>query len=201
MLLLSVVASRSPIVTGHLATAPIMHLITANVKNNSAFGAVSSEIFQLLLNKYPYPVRIKRKSIIIMKAETDFMDLAHYFENTEGVGVLATCDPADKVDQAIYSKPFVLDESTVAFVMQPKTSHHNLQGHLKASYLFIEKDAGYKGIRLHLTKQREEKNSSLVEVLREKQPCIYSKNDEGEKFLVIFEVNQIRPLVGDKFPD
>jgi hypothetical protein len=200
MLSLSVLANRSTLATESLATPSIMHLMTPNVKNNSALGRVSSEIFQLLLNKYPYPVRIERKSII-MKAETDFMDLAHYFENTEGVGVLATCDPADKVDQAIYSKPFVLDESTVAFVMQRKTSHHNLQNHLKASYLFLEKGPGYQGVRLHLTKQREEKNSSLVEVLREKQPCIYSKKDEGEKFLVFFDVNQIRPLVGDKFPD
>jgi hypothetical protein len=174
-----------------------MYLKTSNVKNNSAFGVVSFEIFQLLLNKYPCPVRIVGKSIIIMKAEMHFMDLAHYFENTEGMGVLATCDPADRVDQAIYSKPFVLDSSTVAFVMKSKASHHNLQNHLKASYLFVEKDAGYKGVRLYLTKQREEKNSSLVKVLREKQPCIYPKEDDSGKYLVFFEVDQIRPLVGD----
>jgi hypothetical protein len=135
-----------------------------------------------------------------IKVETYFMDLAHYFENTEGMGILATCDPAERVDQAIYSKPFVLDGSTVAFVMKHKTSHHNLQGHLKASYLFVEKGAGYKGIRLYLTKQREEKNSSLVKVLREKQPCIYPEEDDSEKYLVFFEVDQVRPLVGDGTP-
>ena len=129
------------------------------------------------------------------------MDLAHYFENTEGVGVLATCDPADKVDQAIYSKPFVIYDKTVALVMKQQTSHKNLRSHLQASYLFIEKGAGCKGIRLHLTMQREEKNRSLVEVLREKQPCIFSKEDDSDKFLVFFEVDQVRPLVGDKLPN
>ena len=136
-----------------------------------------------------------------IEAEKDIMDLAHYFENTDGTGIMATCDPADRVNQAIYSKPFVLDGSTVAFVMKEKTSHQNLRHHLKASYLFIEKGAGFKGIRLHLTMQREEKNRSLVEVLREKQPCIFSKEDDSDKFLVFFEVDQVRPLIGDKLPN
>ena len=128
------------------------------------------------------------------------MDLEHYFENTDGTGILATCDPVDRVNQAIYSKPFVLDGSTVAFVMKQQTSHRNLRHHLKASYLFIEKGAGCKGIRLGLIKQREEKNTSLVEVLREKQPCIYPKEDDSDKYLVFFEVDQIRPLTGERLP-
>lgn len=128
------------------------------------------------------------------------MDLAHFFESSEGIGVLATCGPGGKVNQAVYSKPFVLDESTVAFVMDHKTSHRNLLSHLKASYLFIEEGAGYKGIRLHLTKKREEKNASLIEVLRVKQPCIFSKEDDSEKFLVFFEVDKIRPLIGESLP-
>jgi len=128
------------------------------------------------------------------------MDLTHYFKNTDGTGVLATCGPADRVNQAIYSKPFVLDGSTVAFVMKHQTSHQNLRHNLSASYLFIEKGTGCKGIRLHLTKQREEKNSSLVKTLREKQPCIYPKEDDSDKFVVFFEVDQVRPLIGESPP-
>lgn len=129
------------------------------------------------------------------------MDLENYFENTDGTGILATCDSADGVNQAIYSKPFVVNNSTVAFVMQQHTSHRNLKSHLKASYLFIEKGDGYKGIRFSLTMQGEEKNRSLIESLREKQPCIYSEKDLAEKFLVFFEVGQIRPLIGETFDD
>lgn len=125
------------------------------------------------------------------------MNLSDYFENTDGTGILATCDPDHDVDQAIYSKPFVVDETTVAFVMKERLSHQNLQRHLKACYLFLEKGADYQGVRLYLTVQREEKNRSLIEVLREKQPCIYPKEDDSDKFLVFFEVNRTRSLVGD----
>ena len=126
------------------------------------------------------------------------MDLGHYFENTDGTGILATCDPEGCVNQAIYSKPFVIDDDTVAFVMKQRISHKNLRSHLKASYLFLEKDTSYKGIRFHLTMRNEEKNRSLIEAMRKKQPCIYPKGDDSGKFLVFFEVDQIRPLIGGK---
>lgn len=129
------------------------------------------------------------------------MDLGHYFENTEGTGVLATCDAQGHVNQAVYSKPFIIDENTVVFIMKQRISHKNLQSHLKASYLFIEKEAASKGIRLYLTKRNEDKNRSLIEALHEKQPCIYPKNDDSNKFLVFFEVDQVRPLIGDTFDD
>ena len=126
------------------------------------------------------------------------MDMGHYFENTDGTGILATCDPEGRVNQAIYSKPFVIDDKTVAFVMKQRSSHKNLRSHLKASYLFVEKGGGCKGIRFHLTMQREDKNRSLIGALREKQPCIYPKEDDSDKFLVFFEVDRIRSLIGDR---
>jgi hypothetical protein len=125
------------------------------------------------------------------------MDMGQYFENTDGTGVLATCDSEGRVNQAVYSKPFVIDDKTVAFVMKQRNSHKNLRSHLEASYLFIEKGVGCKGVRFQLTMQNEEKNRSLIEALREKQPCIYPKADDSDKFLVFFEVDKIRPLVGD----
>ena len=125
------------------------------------------------------------------------MNLNKYFERAEGIGILATCEPDQCVDQAIYSKPFVLDDETVAFVMKERLSHKNLKHHLKASYLFIEKGNGYQGVRLHLTMQGEEKNQSLVSVLRNKQPTMFSETDDSEKFLVFFAVDRIRPLVED----
>jgi hypothetical protein len=129
------------------------------------------------------------------------MDLARYFEKAEGVGILATCDPASIVDQAIYSKPLVVDPQTVAFVMKERLSHQNLRTHLKASYLFLEKGPDYKGVRLHLTMLREEKNRSLIETLRQKQPCMYPKEDDSDKFLVFFGVDRVRPLIGDNPAD
>ncbi len=125
------------------------------------------------------------------------MNLAGYFENVSGTGILATCDPGHDVDLAIYAKPHVVDPETVAFVMKERLSHQNLRSNLQAAYMFIEEGKGYKGLRMYLTMIREEKNQSLVEVLRQKQPCIYPAEDDSDKFLVFFRVNRTRPLVGD----
>ena len=125
------------------------------------------------------------------------MDLAQYFNNTDGVGVLGTCDAAGAVDLALYAKPDVLDENTIALVMKQRHSHQNLRQNLNAAYLFMEKGPGYKGLRLHLTLLREEKNQSLIESLRRQQPCMFPKEDDSAKFLVYFTVNQVRPLTGD----
>lgn len=125
------------------------------------------------------------------------MDIGHYFQKTEGTGILATCDPGAEVDAAIYSKPIVIDQSTIAFVMKERLSHRNLQKHLKACYLFIENGSNDKGVRLSLSMQREEKNRSLIDKLRAQQPCMFPKEDDSDKFLVFFGIDRIRPLVGD----
>lgn len=125
------------------------------------------------------------------------MNLADYFEQTTGTGVLATCNPGHEVDVAIYSKPHVVDENTVIFVMKERLSHQNLRSNLQATYMFIEDGKKYKGVRLYLTMIREEKNRTLVEALRKKQPCIYPAEDDSDKFLVYFQIDRMRPLIGD----
>ncbi|MHC4553068.1 MAG: pyridoxamine 5'-phosphate oxidase family protein [Planctomycetota bacterium] len=125
------------------------------------------------------------------------MDLAAYFKEIEGVGILGTCDPQNQVDLALYSKPVVIDDQTVALVMKQRHSHQNLQQNLKAAYLFLEKGPGYKGLRMHLTVLREEKNQSLIESLRKQQPCMFPQEDDSAKYLVYFTVNKVRPLIGD----
>lgn len=125
------------------------------------------------------------------------MDLKCYFETAVGTGVLATCDPGAEVDAAVYAKPTVIDRSTVALVMKERLSHRNLQQHLKACYIFIENGPAGKGIRLSLTMERQEKNRSLVEKLRQEQPCMFPQEDDSDKFLVFFRIDRVRPLVGD----
>jgi hypothetical protein len=64
--------------------------------------------------------------------------------------------------------------------------------------MFMEQGDRYTGKRLYLTKIREETNTSLVEMLRRKQPEICSLYDDSNKYLVHFQVDDIWPLVGDK---
>nr|MBC8379178.1 pyridoxamine 5'-phosphate oxidase family protein [Planctomycetota bacterium] len=60
------------------------------------------------------------------------MDLTAYFKENDGVGILGTSDLEDKVDLALYSKPVVIDKSTIALVMKQRLSHQNLKGNLQA---------------------------------------------------------------------
>jgi len=124
------------------------------------------------------------------------MNLSDYFETTQGTGILATSNSVGQVDVAIYARPHVTDENTVAFIMRPRLSHENIQSNPHAAYMFIEKGEGYKGRRLYLTKLREETDPALIESLRRKDRKTDVKSDE-KSFLVYFHVDKIRPLVGD----
>jgi hypothetical protein len=123
------------------------------------------------------------------------MDLQDYFEKAKGTGVLATADREGKADLAVYAKPHVMDKETVAFIMADRLTHHNLQSNSHAAYLFKEDGAGYKGIRLFLTKLREEQDSELLYAIRSKRYS--SEKEEGKpRFLVFFKVDRVLPLVG-----
>ncbi|MGD2185904.1 MAG: pyridoxamine 5'-phosphate oxidase family protein [Desulfobacterales bacterium] len=121
------------------------------------------------------------------------MDLKEYFENTKGVGVLATADGDGKVDAAIYARPHFMDDGTLAVIMRDRLTHHNLQSNSKATFLFMENGPGYKGKRLFMTKIREEEDSELLYSLRRKQ---YPDDQQEVKFLVFFKLDKELPLVG-----
>ena len=55
------------------------------------------------------------------------MKLGDYFDKVKGLGVLSTADSSGKVNSAVYARPHVVDEQTVAFIMADRLSHANLQ--------------------------------------------------------------------------
>jgi hypothetical protein len=122
------------------------------------------------------------------------MDLEKYFEGVKGTGVLATADSEGRVDAAIYAKPHIMDKETVAFIMADRLTHHNLQSNSQAAYLFREEGPGYKGIRLFLSKLREEEDTDLLYSIRSKR---YSggKEEGKPRFLVFFKVDKTLPLI------
>jgi len=123
------------------------------------------------------------------------MDWSAYFENARGTGILGTTDASGNVDLAIYARPHVMSDGTMAFVMRPRLSHQNLQTTAKAAYMFIEKGEGYKGYRLYLTKLREETDQEEIGKLRRSH---HEKAGESEQaYLVYFRIEGSRPLVGD----
>lgn len=120
------------------------------------------------------------------------MKISEYFKTAKGTGILATADKDGRVDVAIYATPHIIDDETIAFIMIERLTHHNLQSNPHAAYMFIEADEKYKGLRLFLTKIREEKGGPTLEAIRRKQyPDLKDK-----EYLVYFKVDKILPLIG-----
>lgn len=121
------------------------------------------------------------------------MELKEYFNDTKGVGIMATADGEGKVDAAIYARPHFMEDGTLAFIMRDRLTHHNLQSNSHATFLFIEDGPGYKGKRLFMTKVREEEETELLYSLRRRN---YPDDKEEVKFLVFFKLDKELPLVG-----
>jgi hypothetical protein len=126
------------------------------------------------------------------------MNLKDFFETSQGTGVLATADSEGKVNIAIYSRPHVFNDGTVAFLMHERLTHHNLKSNPYASYLFREIEPGYSGIRLHLKKIREETDSPLIAEMTRGSLTPEEDKAKGPKYLVHFSIEKILPLIGSE---
>lgn len=129
------------------------------------------------------------------------MHLKEYFKTTNGVGVLSTADRDGKVNAAIYAKPHVMADGTVAFIMRDRLSHHNLTGNPHAAYLFIENVVGYRGVRLYLKKKHEDTDADLIRQLTRRSLSPEEDVAKGPKFLVYFEVEKALNLIGSDASD
>jgi hypothetical protein len=108
------------------------------------------------------------------------MNIEIYFSEKKGTGVLGTSDSGGNVNLALYSRPHVIDDSTVAFIMRDRLSHHNLQSNKNAAYLFIEEQDGYHGIRLTLRMLKESSDQELIKSMRGR--IIITAGGENENF-------------------
>jgi hypothetical protein len=124
------------------------------------------------------------------------MDLKEYFDHTQGHGVLGTGDAAGRVKLAVFARPHVMEDGSLAFIMPHRLTYSNLQANPQAAYLFQQAGPGYKGHRLYLTKVREEQDTELLYSLRRRTYPAEQEKKEGPRFLVFFRVDQVLPLVG-----
>jgi hypothetical protein len=125
------------------------------------------------------------------------MKLSEYFEQTKGIGVLATADAQGKVNVAIYARPHFLDEndeSTCVFIMSDRMSHANVKVNHHAAYLFAQEGEDYVGKRLTLTMVREETDIDKIQSIRRR--AVPPVSEEGSKYLVYFRIDGVRPLIG-----
>ncbi len=127
------------------------------------------------------------------------MKLKSYFESAKGIGVLSTSDDEGHVNAAIYSRPHFTESGKIAFIMNERLSHANLQSNPNAVFLFKEEGA-YRGVRLYLKKSGEETDSELLKQLKRRKK--YPNADPQEhRYLVFFKLEKLLPLIGDNKED
>ena len=123
------------------------------------------------------------------------MDWKAYFEKAKGKGFMATAGKNGEVDIAIYSRPHVLENGTLAFGMTDRLTHANLQENPHATYAFNEK--GFEGVRLYLEKVKEETEGPLLEEIRRRtDEVVCPGTGDLIKYVVYFRVIKSLPLVG-----
>ena len=128
------------------------------------------------------------------------MDLKKYFGSKKGLGVLSTADEKGKVNAAVYSKPHVIDDKHVSFIMADRLTHANTNKNPFATFLFKEDGKGYKGKRLYLKKKNETENQELIaETCKiEYAGSICEPRYLKKTFLVTYKVELVLPLLGKK---
>lgn len=124
------------------------------------------------------------------------IELRAYFENTPGLGVLATADGMGKVDAALFARPRILEDGTLAFVMEDRLTRYNTLSNPHAAYLYVEADQSSRGLRLFLTKIREEKAESRQLLLFSRPEYRkFDTSEEAARFLVFYKIDKVLPLV------
>jgi hypothetical protein len=123
------------------------------------------------------------------------MDWKDYFEKKSGMGFLATSNSSGDVDIAVYSRPKVMDDGTLAYGMADRLTHANLQENPRAVYAFNE--GGFQGVRIFLEKVREETEGPLLDSIRQEADRVVGPGiGDLVKQVVYFRVTKDLPLVG-----
>lgn len=129
------------------------------------------------------------------------MNLNEYFESKKGVGVMSTADNEGRVAAAIYARPHVMEDHTLAFIMRDRLTYKNIGENPFASYLFIENQPGYKGVRLYLKKVKEDTDEELIKMMTRRSLTPEEDAEKGPKFIVYFTVEKILTLIGGGEPE
>jgi hypothetical protein len=129
------------------------------------------------------------------------MNLKKYFDTNHGTGVLATADKDGMVDAAIYSRPHVFEDGTVAFLLRERLTYHNVQANPYATYLFVEGGSGYSGIRLYLKMIKEDNDPDLIAKMTRSWLSPQEDKAKGPKHMVHFKIEKILQLIGSEKAD
>ena len=113
-----------------------------------------------------------------------------------GRGVMATSDSSGSVNTAVYAKPHVVDEKTVAWGMTAGRTWACVKENPHASYLYMNPGPGYRGVRLKLSLKESRESGEMLEAVRKHTAEIVGPEAaEAVEHVAYFEVEEIRPLI------
>ena len=124
------------------------------------------------------------------------MNLKDYFSEKSGFGVISTSDDKGAVNSAVYAKPHVTGSNSIAFIMRDKLTRANVQRNPQASYLFVEHEHGFHGVRLSLTMTGEEQDKEKIAALSRRSSA--GEGGEEDRYLVSFRVDKALVLIGSE---
>ena len=123
------------------------------------------------------------------------MDWKKYFAEGRGSGFLATAGADGEVNIAIYSRPHVLEDGSLAFGMTDRLTHANIRANPKAVYAYQER--GFQGVRLYLEVVGEDDSGPVLdEIRRRANEIVGPGTGEQVRHLVRFRVTRALTLVG-----
>jgi len=123
------------------------------------------------------------------------MNLSELFQQ-DGVGVMATADAEGRVDTAVYSRPRVIDETTLVWGMTDRRTFGNLAQNPRASYLFKVDGPGFSGIRLDLELIRTEEEGAILEAIKQNADRVVGPGTGAAvTHAAWFRVVEQRPLI------
>lgn len=120
------------------------------------------------------------------------MDLKAYFADAKGTGIMSTADSQGRVNAAVYSRPHFLDDGSLGFIMPDKLTHVNLNQNGSACFLWKEEGSQREGLRLYLNKIGEDTDQERINAMRK----VHRGDDSTQRFLVIFKLEKVLPLIG-----
>ena len=124
------------------------------------------------------------------------MTLKEYFQAVKGTGILATADDAGMVDAAVYSRPHITADGTLAFIMRERLTLSNLQTNPHATYLFVESSSHLKGVRLFMKKIGQDQDKKLIDQMTRRSLTPEEDRAAGPKHIVYFSLEKALSLVG-----
>jgi hypothetical protein len=113
-----------------------------------------------------------------------------------GKGIIASSDAEGRVNIAVYARPHVVDERTLAWGMTEGRTWSCVKGNPRAAFLYLYPGPGYAGVRLSLVLKELRNEGEMLEEIRTRTAEIVSPAAAAAvNHVAFFEVEEVRPLV------